>query len=335
MSSEPRVAYVCSPDLIRVSSLLPSNRNRSALVHTLVSAYGLLKRANCILVKPGKASRRDLERYHEAGYLDYALQPHRDDETGKGNVTEFGLEDDCEVFPGLDEYIYTVAAPLSQRRKPSKVQCSTWLFAGTAGAHAAGFCYVADCVLSILQLKRPGPGQKTRPKVAYLDLDLHHGDGVAEAFSSQSLEENQSEDSMSQGAFFRWDTDVELEDAPKYLVVQCGVDGLAGDPYASDAMDRSPRGGLKIVFLGGGGYNSPNAARAWAYVTSIIVGRTGQPLSINDDIPDHSGFLKYAPSFVLDVPAGNMQDDNIEKDLEQIENNYNVLIERIQRAQSS
>ncbi|KAF8734939.1 deacetylase, partial [Rhizoctonia solani] len=426
MSSEPRVAYVCSPDLIRVSSLLPSNRNRSALVHTLVSAYGLLKRANCILVKPGKASRRDLERYHEAGYLDYALQPHRDDETGKGNVTEFGLEDDCEVFPGLDEYIYTVAGATLTATKAIQSTMFDVAICWDGGrhhahkAHAAGFCYVADCVLSILQLKRPGPGQKTRPKVAYLDLDLHHGDGVAEAFSSQSLEENQSEDSMSQaenisssnvltlsihhhapgfyphsplggltkptttdpfslsiplnrgtsartyvriwnivervlGAFFRWDTDVELEDAPKYLVVQCGVDGLAGDPYAVWNWDidvekegslgwcvhrvmqwTGPRGGgLKIVFLGGGGYNSPNAARAWAYVTSIIVGRTGQPLSINDDIPDHSGFLKYAPSFVLDVPAGNMQDDNIEKDLEQIENNYNVLIERIQRAQSS
>ena len=27
----------------------------------------------------------------------------------------------------------------------------------------------------------------------------------------------------------------------------------------------------KKLLLGGGGYNSPNAARAWAYVTSIAV----------------------------------------------------------------
>ncbi|KAG8725729.1 hypothetical protein FRC11_001598, partial [Ceratobasidium sp. 423] len=93
MSSEFKVAYICSPDLARISSLLPSNRNRSALVHTLVNAYGLLKRPNCTLVKPGKASRRDLERYHEAGYLDYVLEPRRNDESSKSDVTEFGLED--------------------------------------------------------------------------------------------------------------------------------------------------------------------------------------------------------------------------------------------------
>ncbi|CAE6410239.1 unnamed protein product [Rhizoctonia solani] len=81
-----------------------------------------------------------------------------------------------------------------------------------------------------------------------------------------------------------------------------------------------------------GGYNSPNAARAWSYLTSII---TGQPLSVNDDIPDHGAFLQYAPSFVLDVPAGNMPDENTEQDLTEIESSYDILIERIRRAQSA
>ncbi|CEL60369.1 histone deacetylase 1/2 [Rhizoctonia solani AG-1 IB] len=283
-------------------------------------------------------------------------------------------------------------------------------------AHAAGFCYVADCVLCILQLKRSGPGQKGRPKVGYLDLDLHHGDGVAEAFTSRSPEENDSEDSMARekvslsnvltlsihhhasgfyphstlggltkptttdpfslsipldrgtsartyartwtiiervlGAFFRWDEQTEDDDSPAYLVVQCGVDGLAGDPYAvwNWDIDIENEGSLgwcvqkvmqwvgarekhlKVIFLGGGGYNSPNAARAWAYLTSII---TGQPLSVQDDIPDHGGFLQYAPSFVLDVPAGNMPDENTEKNLAEIERNYDILIGRIRRAQSA
>ncbi|CAE7135900.1 unnamed protein product [Rhizoctonia solani] len=141
MSSELKVAYICSSELARVSSLLPSNRNRSALVHTLVNAYGLLKRPNCTLVKPTKASRRDLERYHEAGYLDYVLQPHQDEETGKDDITEFGLED----------------------------------------------------------LKRLDSSQKGRPKVAYLDLDLHHGDGVAEAFTSRSLDEVEAQESTVEG----------------------------------------------------------------------------------------------------------------------------------------
>ncbi|EUC55380.1 histone deacetylase family protein [Rhizoctonia solani AG-3 Rhs1AP] len=420
MSSEVKVAYVCSSDLARISSLLPSNRNRSALVHTLVNAYGLLKRPNCRLVKPAKASRRDLERYHEAGYLDYVLQPHQSEVTSKGDVTEFGLEDDCEVFPGLDEYMYVVAGATLTATKAIQSAMFDVAICWDGGrhhahkAHAAGFCYVADCVLCILQLRRLDSGQKGRPKVAYLDLDLHHGDGVAEAFTSRSLDDAEIgkstvEESASPsniltlsvhhhapgfyphsalgsltksitkdpfslsiplgrgtgshtyariwsiiervlGAFFCWDQ-VERDESPTYLVVQCGVDGLAGDPYAvwnwdidverdgslgwcvQKAMEWVGARGkqLKIVFLGGGGYNSPNAARAWTYLTSII---TGHPLSVNDDIPDHGSFLQYAPSFVLDVPAGNRPDENTEKELSEIESSYDVLIERIRCVQS-
>jgi histone deacetylase 8 len=38
----------------------------------------------------------------------------------------------------------------------------------------------------------------------------------------------------------------------------------------------------------------------------------GGPLSLDTQIPDHPYFPLYAPSFILDVPAGNMQDQNSE-----------------------
>jgi histone deacetylase 1/2 len=41
---------------------------------------------------------------------------------------------------------------------------------------ASGFCYINDIVLSILELLR------TFPRVLYIDIDCHHGDGVEEAF---------------------------------------------------------------------------------------------------------------------------------------------------------
>mmetsp|Transcript_4378 Transcript_4378/g.3636 ORF Transcript_4378/g.3636 Transcript_4378/m.3636 type:complete len:143 (-) Transcript_4378:514-942(-) len=41
---------------------------------------------------------------------------------------------------------------------------------------ASGFCYINDCVLSILELL------KVYDKVLYIDIDCHHGDGVEEAF---------------------------------------------------------------------------------------------------------------------------------------------------------
>ena len=41
---------------------------------------------------------------------------------------------------------------------------------------ASGFCYVNDLVLSILELL------KHHARVLYVDIDIHHGDGVEEAF---------------------------------------------------------------------------------------------------------------------------------------------------------
>jgi len=96
---------------------------------------------------------------------------------------------------------------------------------------------------------------------------------------------------------------------PDYIVVQCGVDGLSGDGkvkignWSLGGRERDvgrgesndehkceeselelETGSLgwcisrivnqwpgKKLFLGGGGYNHPNAARAWAFLTSIIV----------------------------------------------------------------
>ena len=43
-------------------------------------------------------------------------------------------------------------------------------------AEASGFCYVNDIVLAILELL------KTYRRVLYVDIDIHHGDGVEEAF---------------------------------------------------------------------------------------------------------------------------------------------------------
>lgn len=40
----------------------------------------------------------------------------------------------------------------------------------------AGFCYVNDIVIGILELL------KYHPRVLYIDIDVHHGDGVQEAF---------------------------------------------------------------------------------------------------------------------------------------------------------
>jgi Histone deacetylase domain len=47
---------------------------------------------------------------------------------------------------------------------------------GIVHVQASGFCYVNDIVLAILELL------KYHARVLYIDIDVHHGDGVEEAF---------------------------------------------------------------------------------------------------------------------------------------------------------
>ena len=190
-------------------------------------------------------------------------------------------------------------------------------------SHAAGFCYVADIPLALLALKRT----PARPKIMYLDLDLHFSDGVSVPFSNShtafpsasrlltlsihhtspgfypshplaSLTPLDTPDPytlsipLQRGASCKtfervWPSVERIKGAfePDYVVVQCGVDGLSGDPMAiwNWNIDMSEKGSMgwilneifgwrsRTLLLGGGGYNSPNAARAWTYLTAIAV----------------------------------------------------------------
>jgi histone deacetylase 1/2 len=88
----------------------------------------------------------------------------------------------CEIFEGLWEYCALVSG--------ASLQGASMLADGSAdcainwggGRHhggynkATGFCYVNDCILATLRLL------KTFRRVLYLDIDVHHSDGVQRAF---------------------------------------------------------------------------------------------------------------------------------------------------------
>jgi histone deacetylase 8 len=57
--------------------------------------------------------------------------------------------------------------------------------------------------------------------------------------------------------------------------------------------------------------------------------KLGQPLPLHVDIPDHNGFPFYKPSFTLDIPPGNMIDENTDKYLEHIEQVYSQIVDRL------
>ena len=78
---------------------------------------------------------------------------------------------------------------------------------------------------------------------------------------------------------------------PEAIVCQCGADALTGDPLGtfnltlaayqrSVAFVKSLR--LPLLLLGGGGYNLANAARCFASIAAVALGRQLAP-----EIPEH------------------------------------------------
>ena len=121
----------------------------------------------------------------------------------------FGFGDDCPVFDGLFDYCsnYTGATISSARTllqsppgtnssssNPAQSDIAINWSGGLHHAHksnASGFCYVNDIVLAILILLT------RHPRVLYIDIDVHHGDGVEEAFASS--------DRVMTLSFHKWD----------------------------------------------------------------------------------------------------------------------------------
>ncbi|KAJ1940997.1 Histone deacetylase 8, partial [Linderina macrospora] len=211
---------------------------------------------------------------------------------------------------------------------------------------ASGFCYVNDIVLGILELN------KTFSRVLYVDLDLHHGDGVQDAFLYSNKVMTLSFHHFDRGFYpnsggipvegkgkgkgfslnvplMQGTTDssflqafeevmkfVWLSFEPQAVVVQCGSDGLAGDPYkvfnlTTDAFAGAIKSVLEwdipTLVLGGGGYSSVNCARCWTRLTAIAC---GQDIAVSADIPDHKFYTEYVPACSMAIDKRLVPDEN-------------------------
>uniref|UniRef100_A0A8C4YW22 Histone deacetylase n=1 Tax=Gadus morhua TaxID=8049 RepID=A0A8C4YW22_GADMO len=159
----------------------PMKPHRLSLTHSLVLHYGLYKKM--MVFKPYKASQHDMCRFHSEDYIDFLQKVSPNNMQGfTKSLNTFNVGDDCPVFPGLFEFCsrYTGASLQGATQLNHKICDIAINWAG--GLHhakkfeASGFCYVNDIVISILELL------KYHPRVLYIDIDIHHGDGVQEAF---------------------------------------------------------------------------------------------------------------------------------------------------------
>lgn len=182
-SWKPRVSYHFNEEVSRFHFGVrhPMKPFRLMLTDHLVLGYKLHE---CMdLYRPRRATKDEILNFHDEEYVDFLQRVTPDNVKEFTKVfSKFNIGDDCPIFDGMYDYssIYT-GASLDASRKLINEQ-SDIAINWSGGLHhakkfeASGFCYMNDIVLAILNLLR------YHPRVLYIDIDVHHGDGVQEAF---------------------------------------------------------------------------------------------------------------------------------------------------------
>ena len=158
----------------------PFDPVRIRLTMELAGALGVLSSPAVSMISPSPASDSELETVHDPQYV--AVVRH----AGRALVPAvwYGLgTDDDPVFEGMHEAAaLVVGATLAAAR--SVWSGATAHAVNVAGGHhhamranASGFCVYNDLAVAIKWLLSAGA-----ERVAYVDLDVHHGDGVQAAF---------------------------------------------------------------------------------------------------------------------------------------------------------
>ncbi len=179
MSAEQRVCVYYGEALARYGfgAGHPFGPDRLTAFGRLLEERGLAARVK--ICPPVQAERAALERFHTREYVETLATLSA---LGEGFL-DYG---DTPAFPGVYEAAATVAGSvLDGIRRLIEGDCRR-VFVPIAGLHharrdrAAGFCAVNDCGIAIETLRQIY-GVK---RIAYVDIDAHHGDGVFYAFES-------------------------------------------------------------------------------------------------------------------------------------------------------
>jgi acetoin utilization protein AcuC len=158
----------------------PFDPVRIRLTVELARELGVLASPSVTMVSPSQATDAEIETVHDPQYVAVVRQ------VGRALVpaVRFGLgTDDDPVFEGMHEAAaLVVGATLAAAR--SVWSGATAHAVSIAGGHhhamrakASGFCIYNDPAVAITWLLSAGA-----ERVAYVDLDVHHGDGVQAAF---------------------------------------------------------------------------------------------------------------------------------------------------------
>lgn len=292
----------------------PLSIDRQGAFWNAARARGLDRAA--VIADSAAAARSAIERFHHPEYIEHVIAASRE---GSGYL-DYG---DTPAFPGCYEVAsHVVGAALEGARRVMAGEARR-TFQPIGGLHharrgaAAGFCVFNDLGVLIESL-RSDYGVR---RIAYVDIDVHHGDGVFYEFERDpelivadihedgsylypgtgfAYETGQGDAlgtklnlPLARGAgdaeFFRaWDEAERFLErhAPEFVILQCGADGLAGDPLADLRLTPAAHAhavrrliGLakrhaqgRLMAFGGGGYSLENLSVAWCAVLETLAG---------------------------------------------------------------
>ncbi|RSS35081.1 acetoin utilization protein AcuC [Streptomyces sp. WAC08241] len=157
----------------------PMDPVRLALTMSLVRAYGLDRAVDVVAAKP--AGDSTLRLVHREDYVAAvraaSADPRRADQAyGLGTVDDPAFAGMHEVSALIAGQSVGAAEAVWRGEAAHAVNFSGGLHHAMPGA-AAGFCVYNDASLAIARLLELGA-----ERVAYVDVDVHHGDGVQAAF---------------------------------------------------------------------------------------------------------------------------------------------------------
>jgi acetoin utilization protein AcuC len=313
---KPRTAFIYSTQLEKFSypPNVPFVVKRAEQTYNLLKSLGLLEADNIKTIAPKPATRTELEKFHSANYLDALRLAAEGKITAVGSRMGLGTLD-CPVFSDMYDYsAWACGATLTGAELILAGEADI-AFNPSGGFHhataerASGFCYLNDIVLGCIRLVEDGK------RVLYLDLDAHHGDGVQEAFYEKkevlviSLHESGetlfpwtgSADEIGKGKGLGFNVNAPLplgiDDKayltvfdkivsplikaydPDVIVLELGMDALAGDPLAhlsltnnayAEIISRLLHFNKPILATGGGGYDVEKTVRGWALAWEIF-----------------------------------------------------------------
>jgi acetoin utilization protein AcuC len=155
---------------------------RLRYTYELLLAFGAFDASGSLLTPPRPAQERELLTFHAPEYVAAVRSLSQGISLPNAGRYGFGQMGDNPIFPGMYQAALLSTGSSLAAAELLLAGVTAIAFSPAGGLHhampaaASGFCIFNDPVIAINALLARGM------KVAYVDIDAHHGDGVQRAF---------------------------------------------------------------------------------------------------------------------------------------------------------